>query len=196
MNTKISNAIFNINKAKHILPISSLKTLYYALIHPHIMYGITLWGGSNASTLSKTISLQKRAIRLISKAPYNSHTEPLFKQNNILKIKDLYEQQIAIFMHSWEQNKLPVSFNNSFKLNVQVNPTITTRQSHLFHIEQSKTLFVRNLPKIKFPEIWNKFKPVINTSNINIKGQTKKHLISKYKNNISCSNANCKHCYS
>ena len=36
--------------------------------------------------------LQKRAIRAINKAKYNSHTEPLFKRSKILKLNDLYEQ--------------------------------------------------------------------------------------------------------
>ena len=194
INKKVSHAIFNINRAKHILPKSSLKTLYYALIHPHLMYGITLWGGANSSIINKTITLQKKAIRIISKASYNSHTEPLFKENNILKLKDLYEQQIAIFMHNWENNKLPTSFKNSFTQNCQINPTITTRQSNMFHIKPTKSKFVSNLPNIKFPSTWNKLKAAIDISNVNIKNKIKQYFISMYKNNIMCSNPNCKDC--
>ena len=93
--------MFTINKVRNILPKQSLKTLYYALIHPHIMYGITIWGNANSIALKKTIQLQKRALRTINKTSYNSHTDPLFKENNILKIQDLYEQQIMLFMHGW-----------------------------------------------------------------------------------------------
>ena len=194
INKKISNAVFHINKVKHNLPKSSLKTLYYALIHPHIMYGITLWGSACNASLKKTITLQKRALRIINKTPYNSHTEPLFKINNILKVNDLYEQQICIFMHKWENNKLPISFQDSYKLNCQVK-TVSTRQSNLFHVEQAKNQFIKNLPKYKFPTIWNKIKPNINSLHKSIQSQIKKHFISKYLCNIMCTNSNCHQCH-
>ena len=35
--------------------------------------------------------LQKRAIRIISRSKYNSHTEPLFKALCLLKLEDIYQ---------------------------------------------------------------------------------------------------------
>ena len=35
----------------------------------------------------------------MNNAKYNSHTEPLFKTAEILKVKDLYEYQILLFMY-------------------------------------------------------------------------------------------------
>ena len=43
--------------------------------------------------------LQKRAIRIISNASFDAHTEPLFLKNNILKIKDLYLHSIACYAY-------------------------------------------------------------------------------------------------
>ena len=40
---KVSRALFSIKQVKHVLPLDSLRTLYYALIHPHLCYGITPW---------------------------------------------------------------------------------------------------------------------------------------------------------
>ena len=80
VNNKISRALFQIKQVKHFLPVESLKTLYFALIHPHILYGILAWGNATPSVLHKTVVLQKRAIRTINKSTYNSHTEPLFKK--------------------------------------------------------------------------------------------------------------------
>ena len=45
--------------------------------------------------------LQKRAIRTINKANYNSHTDPLFKRSKILKLNDLYE----LFVNDFIANK-------------------------------------------------------------------------------------------
>ena len=39
ISSKISRAVFVINRVKHIFPYKSLKSLYYILIHSHITYG-------------------------------------------------------------------------------------------------------------------------------------------------------------
>ncbi len=79
INSKIARSLFMLKQVKHLLPINSLKTLYNYMIHPYITYGIIAWGSANASDLKRTFLLQKRAIRTINKAPYNGHTDPLFR---------------------------------------------------------------------------------------------------------------------
>ena len=37
---KVSRALFSIKQVKHVLPLDSLRTLYFALIHQHLCYGI------------------------------------------------------------------------------------------------------------------------------------------------------------
>jgi len=96
INKKIAYALFMIKQTKHFLPVSSLKTLYFALIHPHLTYGILAWGSASSPILYKTKMLQKLAIRAINRAHYNSHTDPLFKNDGILKVNDLYESQVAL----------------------------------------------------------------------------------------------------
>ena len=43
---KISSGLYAINSAKHTLSNENLKILYYSLIHPYLLYGITLWGNT------------------------------------------------------------------------------------------------------------------------------------------------------
>jgi len=40
--------------------------LYYALIHPHLLYGLSIWGSNYPSYLKKLNILQNKAIKLIS----------------------------------------------------------------------------------------------------------------------------------
>ena len=93
---KISSAIFAINRARNFLSKHALRCLYFALVHSHLTYGIHVWG--NSMTIKKIITPQKRAIRTISKVWYRSHTEPLFKSNQILKFEDMYTMQISLFV--------------------------------------------------------------------------------------------------
>ena len=72
--------------------------------------------------------LQKRAIRLIDQARYNSHSEPIFKRLNILKVYDQYELDVVLFMNTFQNRKLPTSFHNMFMYNHEVHASHVTRQ--------------------------------------------------------------------
>ena len=127
VNQKVSRALFSIKQLKHIIPYSCLKNLYHALIQPHLSYGISLWGNANRSLLHHTIILQKRAIRTIHNAHYNSHTEPLFKKSKILKFDDLYTFSTLSFMRDYKHDDLPLSFRTMFAHNHDLPHARVTR---------------------------------------------------------------------
>ena len=54
--------LFKLNKA---LPISALKTLYHALVHPVLYYEIIIWGSTNNSYLTKLRFLQNKALKAV-----------------------------------------------------------------------------------------------------------------------------------
>ena len=197
INNKISRSLFMLKQVKYLLPTETLKTLYFAMIHPHLVYGILAWGNANKTELNRTILLQKRAIRLINRASYNSHTEPLFKISNILKLNDLYKYEVILFMHSYVMGTLPQSFSNIFKYNHEGQGTLLTRQSNLLHIERCDSKFSCRLPFYNFPILWNQWF----TSILNVrltKSQTKKSLktnmINTYACTVKCLNPRCKDC--
>ena len=64
--------------------------------------------------LTKTIQLQKYAIRTIHKAAYNSHTDPLFNKSPILKLTDFYKYESVLFMYDFVENNLPHSIDDVF----------------------------------------------------------------------------------
>ena len=106
----ISKSVFAINRVKYILPYAALRSLYFSLVHSRLQYGIEAWGNSNS--IHKLPRIQKRAIRVINNKDYRHHTDPLFKRNNIMKVKDLYQLQVFSFMHDLVNNKLPGSFDD------------------------------------------------------------------------------------
>ena len=86
---KISRTLGVRNKLKRYLPISAMKLMYDSLILSHPQFGITNWGFER-DRISK---LQKRALRIMTNSRYNAHTEPLFKQLYLLKVKDIFDVQ-------------------------------------------------------------------------------------------------------
>ena len=70
-------------------------------MYPYLLYGITLWGATYQTYLSKLVIMQKKIIRIITGAKYDAHTEPLLKTAKLLKLDDIYRLQISkyIFVH-------------------------------------------------------------------------------------------------
>ena len=198
VNTKISRSLFALKQAKIFLPFESMKTLYFSLIQPYLLYGILAWGTANSNVLKRTQILQKRAIRIIHNKQYNSHTDPLFKQSGILKIFDLYQQEVMMFMHDVRKGNLPVSFNNIFLAHRDVNRIYATRQADLFYVPRSKSKFVDKLPLIAFPQTWNRcsLNMEMNKSRRSIKNSMKLSLLSTYESSVKCNNTYCRDCRS
>ena len=92
------------NKLKFALPQNILINISNSLIIPHVNYCILLWGSEN-NRISK---LLKRAVRVIRK---ESHTDPIFKELNLLKINNIYRLQLLKCYFKYEHNSLPKYFD-------------------------------------------------------------------------------------
>ena len=89
-----SRAVGVIKKLQLVFPKTILLTIYNAVILPHINYCLLSWG--SASAVKTIFMIQRRAIRAISSAGYNVHTEPLFKFFNVLKVEDIYNYSVVL----------------------------------------------------------------------------------------------------
>jgi len=53
LTSKIANSLFVMRSIKNTIPTGSLKTLYYSLVHSHLMYGIHIWSVASADCINK-----------------------------------------------------------------------------------------------------------------------------------------------
>ena len=81
---RVSKATALLAKLKHTLPKYVLKLIYSSLCLSHITYALPVWGAAPISTIGRLQKLQKKGIRHVCNAKYNSHTEPIFKKESIL----------------------------------------------------------------------------------------------------------------
>ena len=79
-----------------------------------------VWASTYQSNLNRIVILQKRIVRIISKVKFESHTNPLYRELNILKFHDICKLQMGQFLFSWKNNSLLNYFNDMFTLNVQL----------------------------------------------------------------------------
>ena len=113
--SKIASGIYAINTSKHILPERNLKTLYYSLVHAHLLYGIQLWGNAYHKYIGKLEIAQRQAIRAVGNARDNEASSPIFKRLNILKLKDLHDLHVKLFVYQFVNVLLPVSLVRVYK---------------------------------------------------------------------------------
>ena len=107
---KINRTISILYRLKHLLPTRVKLSIYNSLILSQLHFGIL----TRDYSLQKIIKLQKRAIRVVSKSNFISHTEPLFKKLKLLKLIDIFKCQQIKFSHKYLNNKLPMYFTDIF----------------------------------------------------------------------------------
>ena len=180
---RCSKKIGVLNRLKYVLPLCIKTMLYNTLILPHITYGIMVWGYQR-NRLNK---IQKKAIRIITSNKYNSHTEPLFKQLNMLKLEDLLKLQQLKFYFKFNEGSLPVYLQNwDITPNARVH-NYNTRELGCIHTLKVKHEFAKKCLKYNLPKLINdtpkRVKDKVNTHSL--KGfinYGKNDMIHKYSN--------------
>ena len=135
---KLKLSIVMLKRIKKFIPKEEYVKLYNSLFLPHLTYCISVWGGVSDNKLTKVLSLQKRCVRLLfgnelnfdhaefyqtcarartiteHKAKRNfvlEHTKPLFKQNDFLSMRNLYNYFCFLEIFNILKYKSPISMN-------------------------------------------------------------------------------------
>ena len=169
LNFKYHINILKKNSLKPYTPLDLLKiplipTAYSSfdnsIFHCHLLYAIQVWSNTNSSLINELFKMQKTAIRIVSGASYNSHTEPLFKKLQILPLPDLISFTKLQFMQRFTQNFLPHSFANTWVINSFRNigeNVIQLRNANQLQLLHSNLKSLDKFPLYNFPKIWQDF---------------------------------------
>ena len=99
---KISRSIGVLYKLRPFVTSKILSSVYYAIVYPFLLYGITVWGNASKTFLTPIFILQKKFVRMATSndgfpdipGPLE-HTTPLFHKLKILTIFDIYRLQLG-----------------------------------------------------------------------------------------------------
>jgi hypothetical protein len=153
--SKLSQANFIINRVRNLLPRKVLKTLYYALFHPHILYCLPVFSGTTSKNLKKIATLQKKAIRAICAAKHNAHTATLFQQQNILPLEKLITFTQSMLTHSIVHKYGPPALHNQWSSNAERNLDLDLRNANDLYLPVAKTEQVKKLTYFALAKNWN-----------------------------------------
>ena len=183
ISSKIAQSNFIINRAKNFLPLSALKTLYFALVHPHLLYCLPIYGCTSAKNISKIEKAQKKSIRIISKAKSISHTAPLFEALRIMPFKTLLTYTQSLLIHSIYHKYCPHSLHDIWTTNnnrQDADNDHDLRNGQDLYIELAKTEQTKRLPYFALPKIWNEMHVQKYTTNpITFKIAIKSHFLDQ-----------------
>ena len=106
LSKKISRGIGILYKLRPFATTKILTNVYYAIIYPFLLYGITVWGTACNTNIAPIHTLQKRFVRMATnndKYPVVPgplpHSPPLFSKLNILTIYDIFKIQLGKFVY-------------------------------------------------------------------------------------------------
>jgi hypothetical protein len=198
--TRVSRALYMLRTCKNLLSEKSLLTLYYSMVHCHLVYGNHIWGCANESSITELFRKQKAAVRIITNSSYRAHTEPIFKKLNILPLPSLIEFFKLQFMQRFIQGHLPPSFNNVWITNeARRSETISMslRNHENFYIPVSRLKNLENKPLYSFPKAWSLLTDhsiTIIRNCVEFNAKLKEHFLNQLSYTVNCTKAFCPSC--
>jgi len=98
--SKTSSGLYALRRMANQCEIDGLKTIYYALIHSHIAYGISIYGATKKENLDRILVQQKKALRIILNLKHLDSVKHIFSNLNILTVYGLYIFETIKFVYT------------------------------------------------------------------------------------------------
>ena len=152
--TKVSGVL---SKLRHSLDLDLMKSIYYALVYPYLLYGVMSWGCASENVKKKVQSAQNRILKIMRFIPFGSfYMKPIHDEMNILQFDDIYRLEVGKFMYKFHNDILPENFQNYFKYvsTIHNHNTRTAANLSMYPIRPN-TKFSKNTLKYKGVEVWN-----------------------------------------
>ena len=127
---KLSRSVGILAKLKPYLNSKALLSLYYAIFHSHLQYGLITWSSTFKTFLEKVSILQNKAVKIIGGGNYHDRATPFYSKLRILKLVDMVFLKKALFMFKFKMKMLPDQFSNYFMKTCQVYQKFTRASNH------------------------------------------------------------------
>lgn len=108
--------------------------IYNGLTKAYLSYGFLAWADClNKTQLKELEVLQKKVIRLVFGARFNTHTSELFRLSGVTPFIEMYRKESLIFLKKLQIGKQPVIFNELIG-NFETNTSLRSSQQQKIRI--------------------------------------------------------------
>ena len=187
LETNLSKAVGFICKLKFVLPKDALIKLYYALFHPHLLYGLVIWGSKYPTYLMKIRTLQNKVVKLVGSGAFQDRATPFYYKRNIPKLTDVYKTEISKLMYNivCRPRHLPNNFSKYFEKTCKISQRSTrstSQENDLLYISQFRSYRLQNSTRYQGVKIWHSIPHSIRLlSPISFKVKLKNSSVESYK---------------
>ena len=85
-------------KVRNKFPVECLNKIYYAFVHPHLLYGIEIYGNTYKTHLDMLYTLNNKIIRVLFSLDYTFPSRNLYFKVDSLPLVYLHELQLLYFV--------------------------------------------------------------------------------------------------
>ena len=115
--TRISKVLPSLYNTRHKLTERNKSIIYNATIKPHLQYAITVYSKTSEHNINLLQKLQNKVLKILYRKKRNENIDNLYKEKNILKIKDLacYKSLSDIYKYVKQEEKIPRKVVEKYK---------------------------------------------------------------------------------
>ncbi len=172
---KLSKGLFCLRRAKNIINTIGLRAIYFSIFHSHLLYCSLILNCASSTQINRVLTLQKKAIRIVSNANYNAHCAPLFNNLDILPFDKILTFRKACFMHNLIYGHPHSSFNHFLVTNNDRNVQYNLRNNNQLTLTAPRFERFKKFPIYDFAHTWNNLGDVKLQSNYSIFKSWLKH---------------------
>lgn len=193
---KLNYAMSTLYRIMDSIPKEMHRDLYYTLFESHLSYCISVWGDAAQFRISSLWTVQKQCVRILfgdreafqekfstcaRARPYDQqvlgnkfympeHTKPLFQENQILSVHNLYTYHCFMEVYKTLKFRLPRSLYDKYSISERKPTLLIAGFPSPNFIDRSTSLWNTIAPKFKFDD----FSPKVSC----VKTRIKKALIT------------------
>lgn len=175
--SKLARACGVICRLRYMLPTKIKLMLYNSLFLSHVSYCNLVWGTTSKTNIHSLQTLQKKTIRHIVTAPFNAHTNEIFRTLNVLPIEHFYEYNLVLKIKKYFRCNNAI-FLNLCNLVVSQEPLYEFRKRNHWVLPFSRTNYGSCRLQYQVPWVLN----VLYSSKTELSTLTKKALKSNLLN--------------
>ena len=125
------------------------------MIYSKIEYGLPVYGMTSQENILKIQTMQSKLLKILTNKPIRYSTNQLHNDLNILKVKDIVNQEILLFVHNFMNNKLPDVFARYYTHRKDIQTIQTRNIENKLVIPMVRTDFGASSLKVVGPKLWN-----------------------------------------
>ena len=147
-----------------------LKSIFHAIFASHLRDGCHIWALENTKSC-KISKLQNKALRIINFAEFGATVNPIYFDNELLKLSDMVRLSNCLLVHDFLHNVLPDCFAGYFeKLEIKYIDFKTKNSvlGNLFVPSVNKTGTGLHSITFRSIECWNKISKKYNVDFSNV----------------------------